>query len=201
MGVSDTEQNLVLDAALERLLDGDAPQPKLEALLDSQDSEEQATGIAFVRQMLEFEDHWQTQALGFHLVREKKRWKKLKRKFGDRFYVSFGELCYDVGVSPSTGYQRGDYAAHPRFEVLRKTDVTQYVTGALCSEQVSDELFSLLVDIAALGCPDKRIADLLKLSDPLEAAWQLAQKTKDQKRIALKRLEQRLTERKASRKK
>jgi hypothetical protein len=189
------EQTQNLDEALERLLEGDAPQQKLEALLDSQNPEEQATGIAFVQQMLECEAHWQTQALGFHLVREKKRWNKLKRKFGDRVYVSFGELCYDYDVSPSTGYQRGDFAAHPRFEALRKADVTMYVTGALYSENVSDELFGLLVDIVAVGCSDKRIADLLKLADPMEAAWRLASKLKEQKRIALKRLEQQLTKR------
>jgi hypothetical protein len=193
--VEKLNQTQNLGEALERLLEGDAPQQRLEALLDSQDPIERASGVTFVQQMLAYEAHWQTQALGFHLVREQKRWNKLKRKFGDRVYVSFGELCYDYDVSPSTGYQRGDFAAHPRFEALRKADVTMYVTGALYSEEVSDELFNLLVDIVAVGCSDKRIADLLKLADPMEAAWQLASKLKAQKRTALKRLEQRLTRR------
>ncbi|UFP97144.1 hypothetical protein [Gloeobacter morelensis] len=182
---------------LEELLEGANPGESIAKMLESVNPESTALAIVFVRAMLE-SGHWPTESLGYHLVRPKRRVRMLTRKQGDRNYISFGELCYDYGISPSTGYQRADYAdpnKFPRFEAIRKTECTMTLLEVLSRSDIDDELFDVLASLLELNCPERLISEVLSRPEPLEEAWKLAHKIRISRLSALENLERKRAER------
>ena len=118
-------------------------------------------------QMIHSRD-WKLEAVAFSQIVYRKLWHQAdwRDKQGEAF-VSFPRFCAEYRWATNTAYDRAHLARSPRFEVIRKFDITMSTAQRLYA--VSDRLFETLVQALEMELPTSVIQQILSLPNPTEA--------------------------------
>jgi hypothetical protein len=118
-------------------------------------------------QMIHSRD-WKLEAVAFSQIVYRKLWHQAdwRDKKGEPF-VSFPRFCAEYRWATNTAYDRANLARSPRFEVIRKFDITMSMAQRLYA--VSDRLFETLVQALEMELPTSVIQQILTLPNPTEA--------------------------------
>jgi hypothetical protein len=118
-------------------------------------------------QMIHSRD-WKLEAAAFSQIVYQKLWQQenWRDKQGEPF-VSFPRFCAEYRWATNTAYDRANLARSPRFEVIRRFDITMSMAQRLYA--VHDRLFEILVQALELELPISIIQQILSLPNPTEA--------------------------------
>ena len=118
-------------------------------------------------QMIHSRD-WKLEAVAFSQIVYQKLWHQAdwQDKKGEPF-VSFPRFCAEYRWATNTAYDRAHLARNPRFEVIRKFDITMSIAQRLYA--VNDRLFEILVQALELELPTSVLQQILSLPNPTES--------------------------------
>jgi hypothetical protein len=118
-------------------------------------------------QMIHSRD-WKLEAVAFSQIVYQKLWHQTdwQDKKGEPF-VSFPRFCAEYRWATNTAYDRANLARNPRFEVIRKFDITMSTAQRLYA--VNERLFEILVQALALELPTSVLQQILNLPNPTQA--------------------------------
>ena len=118
-------------------------------------------------QMIRSRD-WKLEAVAFSQIVYRKLWHQedWRDKQGQPF-ASFPRFCAEYRWATNTAYDRANLARSPRFETIRKFEITMSMAQRLYA--VNDHLFEILVQALEMELPTPIIQQILSLPDPTEA--------------------------------
>jgi hypothetical protein len=117
-------------------------------------------------QMIHSRD-WKLEAVAFSQIVYRKLWHQAdwRDKQGEPF-VSFPRFCAEHRWATNTAYDRAHLLRSPRFEIIRKFDITMSMAQRLYA--VNDRLFNILVQALEIEIPANIIQQILSLPNPTE---------------------------------